>query len=602
MNTRPLPPVDAVNRRLAAVFHQRQATLVVAAISRGRRVHKRVRELVRQAVAVAASRGLAAMHELRQAIDRIVDAAVDIVHDELVAQARQGWETAVGAIVNTVPVEVLGRLWERGPVREARLEVRPVDLLTGIPRAVAGRYVAQMIFPQPDADTVERWLTERPPGGMNWDERLRRWANTTRAAMLNELVIGIAAGEAPDDLEQRLRPLADALAYKSERIARTEAVRVAQRANLAACRQLGNLLSGYQVIAVMDAHTRPHHATRHGRMYWRGEDGLFRDSDGNLLPDLPDEPNCRCMTVPVLDYREVGDLTTAGTLVRASGHMPPAPSVAGYDVWWDNATAQERMAAVGVQRYRTAQAVLGREPSWFELVDQTGRLLSPEELLAETPEARAQRVAAVRGMVLQQELAYLGLTKTGMLPARIPGLSVAEVIEAVEDVIRKQPVEYLVTIGADGTILFVRRGESTHVDSPEEERRLLEGAICTHNHPMVMDYNSVPVDSLSFEDVMFAIREGLTTMRAASPTSRHIMTFAGLPEARGERVQIAQAIGRQALQAYQEAVEECRREGRGIRDRQQLAELTARRLSEAVQRIWRSLAGGYIASYQVIRG
>ncbi|MBC7336237.1 MAG: minor capsid protein, partial [Clostridia bacterium] len=263
--------------------------------------------------------------------------------------------------------------------------------LEGVPRSELETAVKRLLFPPPSRQQVFRWLTAAPPGGRSWDERLRYWGEQTRAAMLTQLTQGLAAGENYQELERRLRPLADGLAYKSMRIARTEACRVAERANLAVADQLGDMVQGQQIIAVMDEWTRPHHAARHGRIYWKGADGVYRDDEGNPLPDLPDEPNCRCMTIPVL---RPPDVLQKSPDVRAAFQAETKrliPDPGSYMDWWELASTKERMMAVGTRRYQVMAKLLKRDPEWIDFLAPDGSLLSISQLSNEDAEQRQAR-------------------------------------------------------------------------------------------------------------------------------------------------------------------------------------------------------------------
>jgi len=344
-----------------------------------------------------------------------------------------------------------------------------------------------MLFDPPNRNEIDNWLRTSLPGGKSWDERLKAWVEQTRAAFLTQITQGLAAGETPDQIEKRLRPFADGLAYKSERIARTEACRVAERANLAMCDEISDMIAGQQIFAVMDEWTRPHHAARHGRTYWKKPDGTYRDDQGNLLPELPDEPNCRCMTIPVLNMQDIvaETPTLAAGVYTAMAAIPKTPIGAGYEDWWKTASEKERMTAVGVNRYRTVKKLLGRDPEWFELIDAEGKLLPVEVLERETQDERMKRVEAVKAQILQQELAHLGLTRTGgILPARLPGATGREdALRAIEQRIRGEPIEYGFCVTDDGTLVLAKSGGVSHVSITADEKKRIRGTTWTHNHP-----------------------------------------------------------------------------------------------------------------------
>jgi hypothetical protein len=238
---------------------------------------------------------------------------------------------------------------------------------------------------------------------------------------------------------------------------------------------------------------------------------VYRDDQGNALPDLPDEPNCRCMTVPVLKMEDLArDITLPSAVYTKVVEVPHTPVGAGYTDWWQAASEKERMTAVGVTRYQTAKKILGRAPQWIELINSDGKLLSVEELRRETEEERNTRVAAVKSRILQQELAHLGLVRTGgILPARLPGVTSADqAVRVIEQRIRGEPLEYGFFVADDGTIMLTKVGSEASIIFQKEEAKRVAGTTFTHNHP-----RNGP---LSAGDVHALIAGRLKAMRAAT--------------------------------------------------------------------------------------
>lgn len=507
---------DRVAAMLTARFHQRQVAVVRDSITLGREIRQLVARLAKQAVEEAMSVRGFDLRELNNRLDVMVSRALADMRDKLADFGRRSFESAVRSLLKAMPRDVLVAIVQPRQQQEAEepIEVRGRWELEGLPRGELEAAVESMLFDPPNRDEIDNWLRTSLPGGKSWDERLKAWAEQTRATFLTQITQGLAAGETPDQIERRLRPFADGLAYKSERIARTEACRVAERANLAMCDGLGDMIAGQQIFAIMDEWTRPHHAARHGRTYWKGPDGVYRDEQGNLLPELPDEPNCRCMTIPVLNLQDiVAERPTLATGVyTAMAAIPKTPIGAGYEDWWRTASEKERMTAVGVNRYRTAKKLLGRDPEWFELIDAEGKLLPVEVLERETQEERIKRVEAVKAQILQQELAHLGVTRTGgILPAKFQTVNSAERAAAViESRIHAESKEYGFVIARDGTVLAARSGDVTQIRWGEEERRRLRGATITHNHPSRFGVAA----AFSADDLAFAVANGLAAVRA----------------------------------------------------------------------------------------
>lgn len=503
-----------VTALLTARFHQRQVMLIRQSVILARQMRTLVSRLTKEAVAAAFQTPVMSLRTLHDRLDLLLARARVEFQDAWVDFAQHSFVSAVRTLLKSLSRQWLVILMRRVSTREAE---EPIGVQgrwdwETMSREKLEQTIQSLLFDPPSREDVLNWLRTSLPGGLSWDERLKSWIEQTRAVFLTQITQGLVAGETPDEIERRLRPFADGLAYKSERIARTEACRVAERANLAMCDRIGDLIAGQQIFAVLDEWTRPHHAARHGRVYWKQPDGTYRDDEGNLLPELPDEPNCRCMTVPVLKINElVGERPTVVAQVsRVMGASAPQMPHIGYEDWWKSASERERMTAVGVKRYQTAKEILGRAPEWIELVDRQGRLLPVETLERETAEERHRRVEEIRSQVLQQELAHLGLFRTGgLLPAKLPGANnQQEALRTIEQRIRGQPLEYAFSVAEDGTVMFAQAGDVGRVRFSERVAARFVGTTLTHNHPQ----NSM----LSGQDVRTLIRASLRSVRAVT--------------------------------------------------------------------------------------
>lgn len=414
-----------LNQRLASRYHQRQAALQRAGRAMLARIGRFYGRLSQRVAAKAAETGFAGLPALDDVLDAELAEIRRAIGTELELAARRGHRTAVEAILAAVPADwlpillgiTMARTEEAMPSPEpmpweAIYELEPIAR-GEVSREEAKQMIRARLFPVPAAEDIERWLTVAVPGGMSWNDRLRRWEHPTRAAMLNELTIGLSQGENIDELRQRIKPFADGLAWKAQRIARTEGNRVAERANRATIDGLGDLVQGMQIVAVMDEWTRPEHASRNGRIYTKGADGVYRASNGDTLPDLPDAPNCRCMTIPVLTPPEAfrRDPDLRAVFQSASGKLIPDP--ASYMDWWDRAGEQERKIAVGVKRYQMVRDKLGREPEWIDFLAPDGSLLSTSYLRQETPAERTARRAKVEGMLAQRRMVFRQVASRG---------------------------------------------------------------------------------------------------------------------------------------------------------------------------------------------
>ena len=208
---------------------------------------------------------------------------------------------------------------------------------------------------------------------------LRGVADDSEQVGIEEWLAGAAEGEGLNVLRKRILPLVDGIRYKAQRIVRTEGRRVAERANMTAYEQCGDLIGSMQIIATLDARTRPAHAIRHGKMYDKQADGTYQAADGEVLPDLPDAANCRCFASPVLapipEIEASPAIRTKFTNAQADVVADPA----AYSRWFDRATEAERATVVGVSRYRAvtkrAGKLFGRRSEWEDFLGKGGELL-----------------------------------------------------------------------------------------------------------------------------------------------------------------------------------------------------------------------------------
>ena len=431
------PRTSLLQERLAARFHQRQVQLLQAVQQAAVAIRRRYRSLAGPIAELASRVGLVGLASLRRRIEQLLGQARQALQDQLIPLGLLGYRTAGQAVLDALPTEWLpvfaglAAAKAKLPVREAtvpepqqpawqvRYDWEPI-VRGAIRGQKAKEFVQSLLFPPPKEEQVTDWLISAPPGGLSWQERLRRWEEPVRQAMFNDLVHGLVAGENVDGLRARLERWTDGLAYKAQRIARTEGCRVAERAGRSAFQGMGGMLQGLQIVAVMDEWTRPHHAARNGRIYWQGPDGLYRDERGELLPDLPDEPNCRCMTIPVLrpPPEWAQNPAAMAAFQTATGQLIPDP--ASYQQWWQQASEREQMTAVGVRRWQTVRDLLQKEPiprkpEWADFIDPEGRLLPVETLQAETPQERAERLQQVRRMLAERERLFRQAASQGFV-------------------------------------------------------------------------------------------------------------------------------------------------------------------------------------------
>lgn len=417
--------------RLAARMHQRQAKLMRYLIGLGHKLRRLYGEAGDRIAAAAKGTPPKA---LPARIDKELRGVAREMQRELGAVLLQSARDTAAAVQSSVPQRWLLAYARRRvlPVRERRdaESEAEMQLLLDLERAAelspeeAKALVQSLLFPMPSPERVEKILSEPGPGGIPWDERLKSWEGKTRGAIRTELTAGLAAGENVDKLRVRLRPLTDGLGYKAQRIARTEGARLAHRANQETYAAMGDAVQAQTIVAVMDEHTRPEHALRNGRTYQRREDGTYRDAAGNVMPDLPDAPNCRCFAVPDLgipDYLKK-DPAARSAYEKATAALVPDP--ASYADWWQQAKPSERKAAVGAKRFGAVKQRVKREPKWPDFLDPDGKLLTPSEIKAETPDEREQRLRRLKAILDQRRRQYEEVASRGYsTPDTDPGAS-----------------------------------------------------------------------------------------------------------------------------------------------------------------------------------
>lgn len=174
--------------------------------------------------------------------------------------------------------------------------------------ARARRIISQLVFrPLTVAEVVATW--RMPPQSTTGTEPVRPlverlssvlWPPAVKMSIESQLVTGYTQGETVEQVTQRIRSVTSSRSWIARRIARTEGRLVLERDHLTrTLRAAGDMIVGLQIHAVLDDRTRPEHRARNGRVYRRQADGRYVSDTGEVAPDLPDAPNCRCTYVPI---------------------------------------------------------------------------------------------------------------------------------------------------------------------------------------------------------------------------------------------------------------------------------------------------------------
>lgn len=197
-----------------------------------------------------------------------------------------------------------------------------------------------------------------------YGERLRKWASTlTRADKVARILAqGIANELSVNEIAASIAPYVKNYADAAKRILKTEAARIHNEILENTFEQFDDIIVGYQIIAILDDRTRPHHATRHGKIWY-----VHKFPYASDRPGLPDEPNCRC---------------TYTVLLRdgVRGHGVPASSTRLYSTWFDRQAVATKQKIVGKARWKAVKEKIPR-PSWNDFVNpSTGRLIKTDTL------------------------------------------------------------------------------------------------------------------------------------------------------------------------------------------------------------------------------
>lgn len=142
--------------------------------------------------------------------------------------------------------------------------------------------LANLLFPPASQEQIDR-IIFAPYAGRTW---LDQWRDATRLTdqpgELAKIVSqGMAQGKGAREIAKELVPLVDGVRNSARRIARTATIQVAHEIQHETFEGLGkDLVTGYQVRATLDEHTRPWHRSRSGTIYYRspgpGQKGFYQ--------------------------------------------------------------------------------------------------------------------------------------------------------------------------------------------------------------------------------------------------------------------------------------------------------------------------------------
>jgi SPP1 gp7 family putative phage head morphogenesis protein len=371
--------------------------------------------------------------------------------------AYRSHDWAVDALTYAIPAKVLEYIAPIEPIFEQYQPDRPGRLIFengmmrlvyedeskpfGVPSKLVKKDLSDedkeqirrdVLFPPPSQTEVNRIINTgrhvETSGGThfeNWEARFDKLSKqiTDKKLAFNELATGYSQGENIRELQKRLEPIVGGIKASAARIARTEGSRIAEQIQRRTWDGLGDMMVGARIIAVLDERTRPEHATRNGRTYYR-RPGPGQKSIGEL-PDLPDAANCRCISSPILEPPEdfKKDPKIRDEYRAASGSSSGEPST--YEEWFASASIAKRKMVTGVQRYATIQNQLAdkREPRWSDFINPDGELLSLEQLENETITERTARTTQINRSISIQKKAIKAISSRGFERPNRPGSS-----------------------------------------------------------------------------------------------------------------------------------------------------------------------------------
>lgn len=320
----------------------------------------------------------------------------------IVPTALIGEATAPDPVIQPKKIVIARKVFDKyvAPALEVASYVEPVASGDRMSDAEWEAFAQEVIFPPLTLSQIEtmvegdQWLKTFPGNLSKFND----------PAFRDRLVEGIAGGQNVEELTKSIRDLEAGVYWKARRTARTESLRVAEMAQRETWDDLGEMMDGAQILAVLDQNTRPEHAARNGTVY--AKDPREGELPLEELPILPDEPNCRCWTVPVLVPPDevANDPALTAVFENTAGLNVPDP--AAYDRWFDQADEGARKLAVGATRYNDVAGMLDgvRKPEWTDFIDpKTGSLLTRNEIARETGAERETRKKEAEGVFRERE-------------------------------------------------------------------------------------------------------------------------------------------------------------------------------------------------------
>lgn len=354
-------------------------------------------------------------------LEGMVTATEAAIENELVAGAGRGWDTAFAVWADNLPAEwwkvalsndpevVLLESVEfdfdepvpgpgirskdgQRPVRVERFKKvgkgkgktitkasAPPSLPTG---AKLSKPVAAKVKAKVGPKTGELLKLVRSRG---WKTRMRKWSSkVTNLDKVAEIIAeGKARGWKLETIVNKVKPFVQNYAASARRLVRTEIAALENKQLEKTFEVFDDVIAGYQIINPLDERTRPTHAIRAGRIYWKDERKKYTAS---MRPSLPDAANCRCTYAPILRDIPPPELAKA---------IPTTADPRTYAGWFNKQPDDVKRKVVGGARWDAMKDKADR-PSWYDAVDpKSGELINVAKLKGESEKqtlARRNRV------------------------------------------------------------------------------------------------------------------------------------------------------------------------------------------------------------------
>ena len=465
----------------------------------------------------------------------------------------------------------------------------------------------QLVFQPPSADKVREILERADPNtGVNWQQRLTALSKliSNPEGVASEIVTGYAQGQSTDDIQRRIQPMVDGVRSSARRIARTEGLRVAESIQRESWDDVGDMMLGSQILAVLDENTRPHHAERNGQVYFKS----IADGRPTLaeLPHLPDEPNCRCWPTPVLrpPAEFENDPAVRSAFQNSAGAGIPDPAT--YDTWFDRADAGRRKMAVGVRRYNAMVKRFGGERGleWIDFIHPDGKLLTLKQVRDESPADRALRKQWVRLAIDERKRQIQEVATTGFIDLRAWQLRASRLQMSASGPSQRTPPpegspelgdwlgkkvkwkqveadlrkitdhEETLVVDKSGKVTRVIMGGEWEVQLTEADAAAMKGATTVHNHRETDDPPSAA-------DILGGIFRGELETRVVSPSAVYTVKYPTMSDK--QRAALADAVDQDVNITLEKVINE-------LMDQITAGEDPDEALSGLLHRVWREVA------------